>query len=192
MERSAKSEGSQSRREKHSSRSEKGKAEWEPHRSSEPPAQTPQPRWALRLRLQRSVPGRGLGLAVWRQPKGIRSSVPQAGEWYAKGWGVESHSRGNLGEGPDPQERQRHHCWGGREEAGHHRKLLRPECVHVLAGLQGGGQQWHRLLTNRSRLPTHRRPGISGTGYPWREASCSYMGDWVLPEWATSDQPPLV
>ena len=36
--------------------------------------------WALRLRLQRSVPGKGLGLAVWRQPEGLRSSVPWAGE----------------------------------------------------------------------------------------------------------------
>ena len=35
--------------------------------------------WALRPRLQRSVPGRGLGLAVWRQPEGLENSVPCAG-----------------------------------------------------------------------------------------------------------------
>ena len=35
----------------------------------------------LELRLQRSVLGRGLGLAVWRQPEGLRSNVPSAGEW---------------------------------------------------------------------------------------------------------------
>ena len=35
--------------------------------------------WVLRLRLQRSVPGRGLGLAVWRQPEGLGSSVPWTG-----------------------------------------------------------------------------------------------------------------
>ena len=27
--------------------------------------------WALRLRLQRSVPGRGLGLVAWSQPEGL-------------------------------------------------------------------------------------------------------------------------
>ena len=57
--------------------------------------------WALR-----SVPGRGLGLAVWRQPKGLRSSAPWVGELYSMGWGVEHHGRGNPGEGPDLQERQ--------------------------------------------------------------------------------------
>ena len=56
----------------------------------------------LRLRIQRSVPGRGLGLVVWRQPKGLRIRAPQAGEQYAMGWGVEHHSRGKLGEGPGP------------------------------------------------------------------------------------------
>ena len=62
--------------------------------------------WALRLRLWRSVPRRGLGLEVSRQPKGLRSHAPWVEEWYAIGWGVESHGRGKLAEGPDPQERQ--------------------------------------------------------------------------------------
>ena len=39
--------------------------------------------WALRLRIQRLVPGSGLGLVVWRQPKGRRSSILRAGEWSA-------------------------------------------------------------------------------------------------------------
>ena len=37
----------------------------------------------LRLRFQRSVLVRGLGLVVWRQPKRIRSSAPRAGKWNA-------------------------------------------------------------------------------------------------------------
>ena len=53
----------------------------------------------LRLRLCKSVPGRGLGLVVWRQPEG-------AGEWYTKGCGVEHHSQGNLGGGLGLQEKQ--------------------------------------------------------------------------------------
>ena len=60
--------------------------------------------WALRFRLWTSVPRKGLGLVVWRQPKELKSSVPQAGEWYATGCGVESHSRGNPG-GLDLKER---------------------------------------------------------------------------------------
>ena len=34
--------------------------------------------WALILRLQRSILGRGLGLTVWRQPEGLESSVSWA------------------------------------------------------------------------------------------------------------------
>ena len=51
--------------------------------------QIPQPEtslgwgWALRLRLWRSVPGRELGLAMWRQPEGLRSGAPWAREWSA-------------------------------------------------------------------------------------------------------------
>ena len=60
----------------------------------------------LRLRLQRLVLGRRLGLAVWGQPKRLRNSVPQEGEQCATGWGVEWHSRGNPGEGLGPQEKQ--------------------------------------------------------------------------------------
>ena len=37
--------------------------------------------WVLRLRLWRSVPGKGLGLAVWREPEGLGGSTAQAGEW---------------------------------------------------------------------------------------------------------------
>ena len=44
---------------------------------------------ALRLRLWRSAPGRGLGLTVWRQPKGLGSSVPWAGEWSATAEGTQ-------------------------------------------------------------------------------------------------------
>ena len=42
----------------------------------------------MRLRLQRSVPGRGLGLAMWGQPEEPRSSVPWAGEWNTRAEGT--------------------------------------------------------------------------------------------------------
>ena len=48
--------------------------------------------WALRLWLWRLPGGLGSGPSWWR-------------EQYAKGWGVESHIRGNLGKELDLQER---------------------------------------------------------------------------------------
>ena len=40
---------------------------------------------------------------MWGQPKGLRNSVPWAGEQCVMGWGVECHGRGNLGGGLGPQ-----------------------------------------------------------------------------------------
>ena len=54
--------------------------------------------WALRLKLQRSVLGRGLGWAVWRYPEEPWSNVPWAGD--------ESHSWGTVGGGLGSQEKQ--------------------------------------------------------------------------------------
>ena len=51
--------------------------------------------WALRLRLQWSVPRSELSLAVWRQPEGLGSSVPQAGE---KNTTAEETLGGGLGQ----------------------------------------------------------------------------------------------
>ena len=95
-------EGPQCCREKHCSWTE-GVNE-DPHRPSTLLSWTPQTEmlgWGLgvRPRLWRSVPGRGLGLAVWRQPEELRSSVPWAGELNTMGWEVEDHSQGNLGGG---------------------------------------------------------------------------------------------
>ena len=45
--------------------------------------------WTLRLKLWRSAPGRGLGLAVWKQPEGLGSSVPWAGEWKTTAEGTQ-------------------------------------------------------------------------------------------------------
>ena len=65
--------------------SAEGRKERDRHRGSELPCCNPQPRtpagtcrgWVLNLRLQRTDPGRGLGLAARRQPEG-------PGVWY--GW----------------------------------------------------------------------------------------------------------
>ena len=52
--------------------------------------------WVLRFRLQRSVTKRGLGLAVWRQPKGKGVVCHRQGSGMDTGWGVESHGRGKT------------------------------------------------------------------------------------------------
>ena len=44
--------------------------------------------WVLRLRLWRSVLGRGLVLAVWRQPEGARGVVSRVGEQITKAKGT--------------------------------------------------------------------------------------------------------
>ena len=62
--------------------------------------------WALRLRLQRSV----LGLTVWRQPGGLESSEPQAGEQNTTAEGTRRRS--------GPTGGARSHSWGGQEEEG--------------------------------------------------------------------------
>ena len=69
-------------------------------------------RWGLGTETQfwRSVPGRGLGLAVWGQPKGLRSSVPWAGVWNAMGEGIQEKVWACR--------RARLDCWGEREEVG--------------------------------------------------------------------------
>ena len=56
-------------------------------------------------------------MAVWVQPEGLRSCVPQVGQQCAMGWRVEHHSRENQGEGLGWQEKQ-----GGIVEEGKKRR----------------------------------------------------------------------
>ena len=93
--------------------------------------------WGLRLRLQRSLPGRGLGLAVWRQPEGSK-------EWYAMGWGVEGHSWENLGGGLGPQEKQ-----------------------GTTVGEGKGRRWATIGISSHADIHTLRGRGASGTGYWW-------------------------
>ena len=67
-------------------------------------------RLVLKLRLWRWIPGRELGLAVWRQPEGLGSSVPLAGSRMPEPREPGRRSR--------PAGNARHHCWGGWEEEG--------------------------------------------------------------------------
>ena len=69
-------------------------------------------------------------------------------EQYAKGWGVESHIRGNLGEELDLQERQGASVGEGRgEEVGHHRILPTPQRAHLPTSYQKA------VLPSASPLP---------------------------------------
>ena len=65
------------------------------------------------------------------------------GEQYAKGWGVESHDRGNPGEGLKPQETQGTIVMEGRVGMGFHRKLHVPQHVHLPTSSQSGALLAH-------------------------------------------------
>ena len=71
--------------------------------------------WALRLRLQRSVPGKGLGLTVWRQSERAR-------EQCTKAWGAKHYSQRKLEE-----------VWG-----------LRRSKAPLLGKARGAGPDCHR------------------------------------------------
>ena len=96
--------------------------------------------WILRLRLWKSVPGRGLGLAVRGQLKDLGSGVPWPGEQCAMGWGGERHSRGNPGGGLSLQEKK-----GAIVREGERRRVLTYESFCAGTGSQRVGQLWHRL-----------------------------------------------
>ena len=98
--------------------------------------------WALRLRFWRSVLGKGLGLAVWRQPEGLGSGATWAGEQKTTAEGtweeVWAHRRSKvplLGK-----------VRGGGVD--HHRNLP----MHVHMGSQRAGCLWCRLWVVRSLL----------------------------------------
>ena len=104
--------------------------------------------WVLKLRLLRSVPGRGLGLAVWGQPERLRSTVPPAGErgvLRVGGWAA-------------PAEGSREKVW---------------PCRGSKAPLLGRGEEegqapQETLCAGAQAL---RGRGTCGPGYRWREAA---------------------
>ena len=97
--------------------------------------------WALRLRLQRSVLGRGLGLALWGQPEGLRSSTHR--ERRGTPWQGEPRRRSR------PAGEARCHFGGGQEDEG---QTATGNSLH---------QSVHRHLW------ALRGWGSSGAGYRW-------------------------
>ena len=86
-------------------------------------------------------------------------ACPKWREQYTKGWGVESHNRGNPGEGPDLQERQGATVAEGRGGGeGHHRIHLAPQHRRLPAS-------WQRA--EHSQYIPHLHPTCS-----WPEATC--------------------
>ena len=81
----------QSCREKYSGWLKRGKAERELHKVSVSPPRTPQPETlghglGTKNSLWRLVTGKGLGLAVWRQPEGVREWCATAEEAWEEVW----------------------------------------------------------------------------------------------------------
>ena len=129
--------------------------------------------WVLRPRLQRSVPGRGLRLALWRQTEGLRSSAPWAGEWCATSWGVDCRAEGT-------QEK----VLAGRRGK-----------VPLLGRARGGGVDHHRKLpvhtyAHACSLSEGRAALAQATG--GKKPLAWARGDWVLLVQATSGQANLV
>lgn len=118
--------------------------------------------WALRLRIQRSVLGRGLGLAVWRQLEQLGSSVPWArepstiaeGSWEEV-WDHRSSKAPLLGR-----------VTGGK--ADHHRNII--PCT--LAGSQRAACLWCKLWVIMQHMPRIMCIGGPRAGYRWPSTSC--------------------
>ena len=167
---SAEMEGTQSLREKHSSWTEEGKAERELHKPSvHDNLRSSGGGWALRRRLQRSVLGRELRLAMWRQTEGLGNSAPKAGKWSATAKGtweeawacrrskaleerrrISLHTRGLSGSGTSLVQPHTSGCL--------FHKLQAAGCL--LRGLQEG--KW---LVARLQVARHLRWGLRVAGH---------------------------
>lgn len=115
--------------------------------------------WSVTLAGKRQPGGsrkRSVRLAGQRLPGSLESGASWWREKYAKGWGVESHIRGNLAEELDLQERQGVSVGEGRgEEVGHHRIIPTPQQAHSPTSYQKA------VLPSASTLPiphAHARP----------------------------------
>ena len=145
--------------EEHTSWTEEGKAKREPRRPSVPQTEMLRRGLGAESQVPRSVPGRGLELAVWKQSEELGSSAQSDGKQSAT-------ARGTWGE-VEPVEESRSHCWGGRDKKWMATGLLkggvtsseapvawamdnRPLCVgyrcwHVLCRLSMTGHLLHGL-----------------------------------------------
>ena len=104
--------------------------------------------WPLRIRFWRSVPERGLGVAVWRLPVGLGNSTPWTHKWSAKDE-------------------------GGKEEAWAHSKSKVPFWGMV----RGRGGDHHQTIFLAHVWPL-RQWGTSCTGYAWWAPSCAGYRLW--------------
>ena len=102
----------------------------------------------MKIRLWRLVPGRQLGLAVWRQPEGPASSVPQAGEWKTTGKGTQelvwTHRKSKV--------LLLRRARRGGEDC--YKNLFPCTCTHS----QWAGHLWHRLQVVRGYLFRPQKP----------------------------------
>ena len=137
-------EGPQSDREKHSSWTEEGKAEREPHRPSAPSPWTPQPetlRWGLSAETQ--------ALEVSSR-KRTRVGCVETGarEQCTTGHVVECHRQENPGGGLGLQEKQATIAGEGERRRGGPPQ----ESPSLCMGSQRAGHPWHRLQVVRHHL----------------------------------------
>ena len=110
--------------------------------------------WVLRLRLWRSVLGRGVGLNVWRQTEGLGSTAPWAGEQNTTAEGI------------------------GEEVCAHKRSK-----ASLLERVRGGGVDCCRNLLPCAHTGS-QMVWYFGTGYSGKRSLVQAIGDLVPFVWA--------
>ena len=102
--------------------------------------------WVLRLGIWRgsSVPERGLGLAVCRQPKGLGSGAPRVREWSATAQDTQEEAGPPGGAGC--------HCWGHQEEE---EQTTRAMSFSEYAWTQRAGPQEVRCILHKLNVMGH-------------------------------------
>ena len=107
-----------------------------------------------------------------------------------KGWGVERHCRGNLGEGPDMQVRLGTIAGKGRGgRAGRHRKLFVWQCVCLPTGLKRAECPWHSLQPSMDR--SHLASTMDQAPHP-REAAHWPAALWAHLHTGSCSQPAML
>lgn len=130
--------------------------------------------WVLKLRLQKSDWGRGLGLAVWRQPEGAGVWGTTTGMYKEEAWGCQRGKSPLLGD-----------TWG--EEQDCHKNFFPDTCTCRQVpptGAPGLGMSHHCHWRLQGRLELPVRDPWAGAGHcplqhgPWE---CTWAAAPALP-----------
>lgn len=117
--------------------------------------------WALRLGLHRSVPGRGLGLPVWKQPEGLGTSAPQAENSYTTAKGAREEVRASRRSKAPLLGRARGGGWNCQRNI-----FLRQQGTSCAGYREGAHCHKHLGLLRWAWPSATKGPGPGTTGHP--------------------------